>query len=61
MFDLRYEDNQHGNLKSLKNAGIKLLPRTKIGLIHSRDALENGAALTKTVFASAVDCLPTVH
>jgi len=34
---------------------------TKNGLIHSRDALENGAALTKTMFASAGDCLPTVH
>ena len=42
---IRYEDNQHGNLKSSMSGGIELLLRTKTGLIHSRvikNALDKG-------------------
>jgi hypothetical protein len=48
-------------LKFLKSDGIKLLLRTKTGLIHPRDALEDGATITKSMFAASLDCHPTVH
>lgn len=59
---IRYEDSQHGNLKSSKSGGIELLLRTRTGLIHSRvikNARDKGGKPTSSL--SNFFCLTWFH